>query len=235
MTSFGFTMRQDSPHFAAYYRWLVLAQYLKIEAGNPRGAVLDVGCDDGYLLARQEGCLKCGVDLHPRIRSEQGISVVQADGCMLPFADTCFSVVLALDVLEHVQDDQSFLNSVTRVLAPGGCLWLSTPSAKWRLFPGFLMGRAMRSWGHQRPGYEPSDLIERFPGEHDIWLMMWSSPVFRNCYVLLRLLWGLSPSAARLGARLCFVADRELQGRGDHIFLRVMRRTSANAPSGSAV
>jgi SAM-dependent methyltransferase len=227
MTSLGFMMRRDSPHFAAYYRWLVLTRHMRIEDVNSRDAVLDVGCDDGYLLAHQEACVKCGVDLHPRVRPEQGIHAVQADGCRLPFADGSFSVVFAFDVLEHVRDDRSLLQSVARVLAPGGCVWLSTPSVRWRLFPNFLMRRALRSWGHDRPGYEPSDLIERFPSGYDLRLTMWSSPVFRTCYVLLRILWELSPSLARLGTRLCFVADQQLQGQGDHIFIRATCRPLA--------
>jgi SAM-dependent methyltransferase len=131
--------------------------------------------------------------------------------------------VVTFDVLEHIPDDNAFLASMTRVLAPGGCLWLSTPAHNWRFFPGWLMPRAMRSWGHQRVGYVPDELIGRLPSGYSSCLKMWTSFCFRHAYLALRVLWSISPLGARLGARLCFAVDRHLRGPGDHIYLCVTR------------
>jgi len=78
--------------------------------------MLDVGCDDGHFLSQQVGRLKVGVvDLRPRVLSNGGLSVVKADGCVLPFADKSLSSVLAFDIIEHVVDDDAFIASLTRV------------------------------------------------------------------------------------------------------------------------
>jgi SAM-dependent methyltransferase len=214
-------MARHNPHFAAYYRWLILTQYLKISIDAD--SILDVGCDDGFFLSQQHGCLRVGVDLAPHTASDARLTVVQADGCRLPFRDASFAIVVTFDVLEHIPDDNAFLASITRVLAPGGCLWLSTPANDWRFFPGWLMPRAMRSWGHQRVGYDPDELISRLPSGYSPCLKMWTSFCFRHAYLALRVLWPISPLGARLGARLCFAVDRHLRGPGDHIYLSVTR------------
>jgi 2-polyprenyl-3-methyl-5-hydroxy-6-metoxy-1,4-benzoquinol methylase len=46
----------------------------------------------------------------------------------LPFRSDLFSVTLAIDVVEHVDDPRSILAEAARVLALGGCLWLTTPN-----------------------------------------------------------------------------------------------------------
>ena len=213
-------MSTNNPHFAAYYRWLILTRHLGISIDAD--SILDVGCDDGFFLSQQQGCLCVGVDLAPRVAPHAKLSVIRADGCRLPFRNAVFSAVVAFDVLEHIQDDDTFLASITRVLAPGGRLWLSTPAKNWRLSPGFLMPRAMRSWGHQRVGYDPIELIKRLPSGYPARLTMWNSFWFRHAYLLLRLLWSVSPHLSRCGATLCFAIDRHLKG-GDHIYLIITR------------
>jgi SAM-dependent methyltransferase len=46
----------------------------------------------------------------------------------LPFEDSSFELVWASEVIEHVADTAGWLSEVRRVLAPGGCLLVSTPS-----------------------------------------------------------------------------------------------------------
>jgi SAM-dependent methyltransferase len=49
----------------------------------------------------------------------------------LPFADGCFDVVAAFDVLEHCEPESVALAELARVLAPGGRLLLSVPAYQW--------------------------------------------------------------------------------------------------------
>ncbi len=221
MTFSEFTTRPSKPHFAAYYRWLILTRHLRLQV--EADAMLDVGCDDGYFLRCQSGPFKVGVDLSPRLLPSPGLAVVQADGCALPFAEGCFAAVFAFDIIEHVPDDAAFIASAVRVLAPGGCLWLSTPSETARLFPGWLMRRAMKGWGHQRVGYDADELVGRFPPGYSVHVFLWNTASFGLFYVLLRLLRALSPALARLGARLCFEIDRRLPNGRDHIFIKIVR------------
>jgi len=218
--------RQYNPHFAAYYRWLILTHHLGIR--TQADSMLDVGCDDGYFLSQQVGPLKVGVDLQPRVSSSSALSVVQADGCTLPLADKSFSAVFAFDIIEHVLDDDVFIASLTRVLEPGGHLWLSTPTDTSYLFPAWLTRRAMSHWGHQRVGYDVDDLVNRFPSGYLIQVTLWNALTFRFSYMLLRVLSSLSLALARLGARLCFEIDRRLPKGHDHIFLEVVREDAMN-------
>ena len=211
--------QQANPHFAAYYRRLVINQVLgaRIQADS----ILDVGCDDGYLLSDQEGELKIGLDLAPRVLPDEDLSVVQADGLALPFADRSMSCILAFDIIEHIEDDNAFIASLTRVLGPGGRLWLSTPTETSFLFPAFLTRRLIRRWGHQRVGYNVDDLVNRFPPDYKVEVTLWNARSFRFLYLPLWALSRFSSQAARLGAQVCFEMDRLLAQGQDHIFLKV--------------
>ncbi len=56
-------------------------------------------------------------------------TVTQADGLRLPFADGSFDRIIASEVLEHVTDDLGVMAELFRVLAPGGRLAATVPSA----------------------------------------------------------------------------------------------------------
>lgn len=224
-----FMKRQPNPHFASYYRWLILTYHLRVNKVNA-ASILDVGCDDGYFLLKQVGRFKVGVDIHPRLRPTNELSVVQADGCKLPFADNSFSVVFALDVIEHVPDDNAFIASITRVLAPGGHLWLSTPTNTARIFPPWLTYRAMKRWGHQRIGYDVKDLVKRLPSGYRVRATLWNATSIRLLYVPLWILNALSFTLACFLTRICFEIDRRLPRGHDHIFLELIRENSVNCP-----
>ena len=147
--------------FHGYYRWLVIKKYLKIEPS--KASILDVGCDDGYFLSRTEAVLKAGVDLNPPPVEKQYFPVIKADACHLPFARGTFDDVFAFDIIEHIQDDTAFLNSLFDVLSEDGIIWLSTPSDRFKIFPSFLTNRAHRGWGHVRTGYSAKELREQVP------------------------------------------------------------------------
>lgn len=112
--------------------WDVLAA----EALPPRARILDLGCGPGFLLrhldARAYHCvgleMRADVALEAR-ESAPGTEVALGDGTRLPFADRTFDAVVALEVLEHVNDDALLLAEIRRVMRPGGLLMLTTPHA----------------------------------------------------------------------------------------------------------
>ena len=88
-----------------------------------------------------------------RLRS-RGASVVLAPVTSLPFPDAAFDRVCALDIVEHVGDDDRALAELARVAAPGGALLVSAPlhPGLWTAFDDFV--------GHHCR-YEPERLVAK--------------------------------------------------------------------------
>ncbi len=63
---------------------------------------------------------------------KRGIKRVHhVDGVRLPFPDNHFDAVVALDVLEHIERDESALREWRRVLKPSGSLLITVPAYQW--------------------------------------------------------------------------------------------------------
>jgi 2-polyprenyl-6-hydroxyphenyl methylase / 3-demethylubiquinone-9 3-methyltransferase len=101
--------------------------------------VLEIGCGGGLVseeLARREAHV---VGLDPssealeaaRTHARQGtlgarLYFMQGYAEHLPFADGSFSVIVCLDVLEHVRNLHTTMQEIARVLAPGGVFIFDT-------------------------------------------------------------------------------------------------------------
>jgi SAM-dependent methyltransferase len=98
----------------------------------------------------------------------RGAHVVLGEVTSLPFADAAFDLVCALDIVEHVDDDDGALSELSRVAKPGATLLISTPlhPSRWTSFDEFV--------GHKRR-YEPQDLLAKLT-QHQ--LAVASSAVF---------------------------------------------------------
>jgi SAM-dependent methyltransferase len=81
-----------------------------------------------------------------------GATALQAVVTALPFADRCFDLLCALDIIEHVEDDRAMFAELARVAAPGATLLMSAPlhPGHWSAFDEFV--------GHRRR-YEPQSLL----------------------------------------------------------------------------
>jgi len=105
-------------------------------AGLSEGSrCLDIGTSTGanLRLLRDLGCTRVH-GLEPSVEAirfchAKGLGPVrQGDVCAMPFADASFDMVLATDVIEHVEDDGRALEEIQRVLTPGGYLLLTVPA-----------------------------------------------------------------------------------------------------------
>lgn len=93
--------------------------------------VLDAGCGyNAFLLAEYSDAVATavGVDLGKDFRVKANIKAVTADLGSLPFADSCFDVILSRDAAEHFRDPLAVFSELSRVLKPGGTIILSTPN-----------------------------------------------------------------------------------------------------------
>lgn len=74
-----------------------------------------------------------------KLRASGGNGVVGLISA-LPFADAAFDLVCALDIIEHVADDDGALAELARVAAPGAALITSVPlhPSHWTAFDDFV-------------------------------------------------------------------------------------------------
>ncbi|CAM2151746.1 Class I SAM-dependent methyltransferase [Pararobbsia alpina] len=95
------------------------------------------------------------VDLsEPAIRAltRRGADAVEGQIAALPFEDGQFDLVCALDIVEHVDDDDSALRELVRVARPDATVLMSVPlhPSRWTSFDDYV--------GHRRR-YEPAQLL----------------------------------------------------------------------------
>jgi SAM-dependent methyltransferase len=101
--------------------------------------ILDVGCGFGGTIAhlneRLSGCRLVGLNIDERQlararqsvqpRASNEVTFVQGDACALPFGDSEFDTVLAVECIFHFPSRRSFFGEARRVLRRGGTLALS--------------------------------------------------------------------------------------------------------------
>ncbi len=132
------------------------------KTGLPRTSrVLDVGTSTGanLRLLRDLGFHAVdGLDFSQeaiRYCREKGLGIVRhGDVCGMPFADESFDLLLATDIIEHVDDDLKALREIARVLRPGGKALIVVPA-----FP-ILWGLQDRVAQHKRR-YRMGELADR--------------------------------------------------------------------------
>jgi SAM-dependent methyltransferase len=125
----------EATHWWFTGRRALFAQLIR-KLGLPASArVLDVGTSTGTNLRMLRDLAfqdVTGLDQSAeaaRFCAEKGLGHVQlGDVCALPFDDGSFDLVLATDVIEHVDDDAKALTELCRVLKPSGHLLLTVPT-----------------------------------------------------------------------------------------------------------
>lgn len=118
------------------------------------GDTLEIGTGSGYgieVIAPRVGRFVT-LDKHvpsPELLRVPNVEFRRATVPPLPFGDESFDCVISFQVIEHIEDDASFVREVARVLRPGGCFVVTTPNAP--------MSLTRNPW-HVRE-YRPEELL----------------------------------------------------------------------------
>jgi len=96
---------------------------------------LDLGCNNGDFpkILIGLGCYVTGIDMDPLGPQEMNTQSWEyfkyniAEGAF-PLRSSSFDVVSGLEIIEHIDDTDKFIDEVYRVLKPGGYFVLSTPN-----------------------------------------------------------------------------------------------------------
>jgi SAM-dependent methyltransferase len=105
-----------------------VAAYVLCEPELGPGTVLDLGCGVGHSYHRLSPRKTVGVDIDPAALAGQDRETVVADMRELPFDDTRFSSVIAVQSIEHVPDPGRAIAEAARVLRPDGIAVFVTPN-----------------------------------------------------------------------------------------------------------
>jgi SAM-dependent methyltransferase len=131
---------------------------------GPGARVLEVGCGTGGNLAHFAAAhplqrflgldFDAGATNFTSMKSASApvpFSAVRGDGLRLPFRTGSMDGALALDIVEHFEDDDAVMAELHRVLAPGASLVLSVPAwpSLWSPHDEFL---------HHKRRYRPAEL-----------------------------------------------------------------------------
>lgn len=123
--------------------------------GPPR-TVLDLGCSNGAVVdaLRRDGLVRSstGIEHDPELAAQASGSVdevivgdIDEALARLGGEGRVYDVVIAADILEHLQDPWATVERVRPLVAAGGCVVVSVPHAgHWTLHAALLRGRFPR-------------------------------------------------------------------------------------------
>ncbi|HET9477381.1 MAG TPA: class I SAM-dependent methyltransferase [Dehalococcoidia bacterium] len=111
----------------------LLRHYAKSNGNGRKPRLLEIGCGSGALLEDLSADnVVYGMDIADEalaICRERGLDCVsKGDVTALPYADAAFDTVIAIDVLEHIDDDAAAVREIYRVCKPAGLLIVTVPA-----------------------------------------------------------------------------------------------------------
>jgi SAM-dependent methyltransferase len=192
---------------------------------GPDSTVLDVGCATGGMMRVLRGQGRfTGLDASPiaasMARERSGNEVVHGDATAMPFPDASFDGVMALDVLEHIDDDRAAVAEIRRVLKPGGALIATVPCHP------ILYSRHDRALQHVRRYTRPQFVglltVGGFRPERIVWTNSLLFPLAASARLASRLMHGLESRDSDAGVKVgplnplfvkLFEAERRISGK----------------------
>jgi len=144
LTLAGTGKRMDKSYEAKYHKaeemqWWFRSRrdiiFRLIRRENKNSKILDVGCSSGPLMSllRRRGFNNIsGIDLSDKaIESCKNKGIKNSfvmDCAKMSFKDNEFDIIIASDILEHIDDEDQALSELNRVLKPNGKLVIFVPA-----------------------------------------------------------------------------------------------------------
>ena len=131
-------------------RRVLASRVRSVKEGQAR--VLELGCGHLDFTARylRPACREVvATDVEPLFPADlqlpEGVRFQVEDALDLSFEDESFDCAIALEVIEHVPDDDRLIHEGLRVLRPGGKLIVTTPNRlRLTALARYLVGRPIR-------------------------------------------------------------------------------------------
>jgi 2-polyprenyl-3-methyl-5-hydroxy-6-metoxy-1,4-benzoquinol methylase len=111
-----------------------LAREAEQRLGGRRGRFLDVGCGRGEVVraAQERGWQAEGCDLSADfVRYAREVNGIEAHAATLEqmhYPDASFDAITLVEVIEHLYEPATTVAELSRVVRPGGLVYLSTPN-----------------------------------------------------------------------------------------------------------
>ena len=152
---FDWAAAGDAPDLRQFVSPLLIEM---IESLDPNAFVLDIGCGPGRVLGflAQRRVRAAGLDRSRvsvgMVRERYGLPCAVGDNLKLPFGDVSVDVVISDGVIHHTDDPSAAFAENSRVLKPGGQMYLAVYKPYGRYpwlyrYPGAVIRRGLlHSW-----------------------------------------------------------------------------------------
>jgi SAM-dependent methyltransferase len=95
-----------------------------------QGTILDIGCGDSYfdkcLIKSEPNLTIYGVDIN--LTNEFHKKNLHALNSLNHLPNIKFDFIIMMDVLEHIEDDKSYLENILKLLKPEGIVFITVPA-----------------------------------------------------------------------------------------------------------
>lgn len=174
--------------------WLRIRKICNYLEGSRFGLTLDYGCGGGvmlpFLAGISERVIAADIYLEPVqnvlsfVSMPKNIDLLDLQKkCMADIKTNSIDLIMALDVLEHVEDLEETLRGIARVIVPNGKIIISGPTET----PTYKLGRKLA--GHEFSGkyhtrciYEIRDVLEKFVHIERVSTIYYPLPLFKLYY-----------------------------------------------------